>query len=472
MADAVFQYDLAPTQSAYIFSNKVVNVIISNTGEGKTFASIMAMIVHAQRCGRPIRCAIVRDTHENIKLSTARSIQEFFEEYPHIIRFKNDFKQLTIYTNPRIDVDLFGIDDLGALSKLQGPEYALIWLEEPAPMADKVNAGLSEEVFNAALVRCARQKNTQARLQVSMNPADEDHWTFKRLIEAPDIDPDNPLITKQVWFVPYGENQYVSETSRQAVKSAYKDDPAAYTRYVEGKFAAVYRGKKVTPEYNPLIHLSTLPLAPARGLVSFRYYDAWHNPTCGLGQITSTGRLVFLDTVRLEGSDIRTLIETQVKPLLNSPRWLGMAKSWRDLGDFSMKQPDQSNRQESAARVVEDAFGTVFEPGPPRWEIMKLGMKRALNMNIMGMPAVVVCPNNKLLNKALSGAWHYKTDNAGNIVSALPEKDEWSHIGDGWANATNVLLPTRFMGVNKDSYRKQAENAKKRANSYAVGAMQ
>jgi hypothetical protein len=470
MSDFKIEYDLSEVQAEYIFTDKVVNVIISNTGEGKTFASIMAMIVHAQRCGRPIRCAIVRDTHENIKLSTAVSITEFFEKFPHSLTWKSDFKQLTIHTNPPIHVDLFGIDDLGSLSKLQGPEYALIWLEEPAPMADKVNAGLSEEVFNAALVRCARQKGTQARLQVSMNPADEDHWTYRRFLEEPDIDPDNPLITKQVWFVPYGANKFVSETSRQAVKAAYKDDPAAYTRYVLGKFAAVYRGKKVSPEFNPLIHVAPGPLEPARGLVSFRYYDSWHNPTCGLGQITTTGRLVFLDTMRLEGGDIRALIESQVVPMINSPRWKDKAKAWRDIGDFSMKQPDQSNRQESAARAVEDAFGTVFEPGPPRWEIMKLGFKRALNTIIMGMPAIVVCPTNKLLIKGLSGAWHYKTDNSGNITSTLPEKDEISHVCDGWANGVNVLLPTRSMGVHKDSYKKQAEANKRRTRSYATGA--
>jgi hypothetical protein len=291
-------------------------------------------------------------------------------------------------------------------------------------------------------------------------------------LETPDVDPDNPLITKQVWFVPYGENRHVSETSRQAVKSAYKDDPASYIRYVEGRFAPVYRGKKVSPEFNPLIHVAPGPLEPARGLVSFRYYDSWHNPTCGLGQITTTGRMVCLDTVRLEGSDIRTLIQTQVLPLLNSPRWKGKAKAWRDMGDFSMKQPDQSNKQESSARAVEDAFGTIFEPGPPRWEIMKMGFKRALNMNIMGMPAVVICPTNRLLIKGLSGAWHYKTDNAGNITSTLPEKDEISHICDGWANGVNVIFPTRFMGVNRDTYKKQAQASRKRVESYATrGAM-
>ncbi|MDI6752759.1 MAG: hypothetical protein QME78_00005, partial [Thermodesulfobacteriota bacterium] len=318
----------------------------------------------------------------------------------------------------------------------------------------------------------ARQKGTIPRLQISMNPADEDHWTYPELIEAPEVLPEFPLITKKVWFMKYGENKHLTEVARQTVKVAYKDDPAAYTRYVEGKFASVYRGKKVTPEYNPLIHLAPDPLEPAWGLVSFRYFDGWHNPSCGLGQITTTGRLVFLETVRLEGSDIRTLIETQVIPLLNSPRWKGKAKAWRDVGDFSMKQPDQSNKQENAARVVEDAFGTIFEPGPPRWEIMKLGIKRALNMNIMGLPAIVVCPTNKLLHKGLSGGWHYKVDNSGNIVSTLPEKkNEASHICDGWANAVNVLLPTRSMGVNKDGYRKQAQAAKRRVESYATGAM-
>lgn len=154
------RFDLTPTQSAYVHSTAVVNLIYSNTGEGKTYASVVAMLAHAQRCGRPIRCAIVRDTHENIKTSTARSIMEMFEETPFIYKFRNDYKQLTFFTHPRVDVDLFGIDDPASLSKLQGPEYALIWLEEPAPMADKANAGLSEEVFNAALVRATRQKNT------------------------------------------------------------------------------------------------------------------------------------------------------------------------------------------------------------------------------------------------------------------------------------------------------------------------
>jgi len=470
MGSLILRPRFTSTQKAYINSRATVVAIIANTGEGKTFASIGAIIAHSKRCGRPIRGAIVRDTHENIKLSTARSIQEFFEIAPRGYRFKNDFKELTIFTNPLIQVDLFGIDDLGSLSKLQGPEYAIIWLEEPAPMADRVNAGLSEEVFNAALVRATRQRGTLSRLQISMNPADEDHWTYRRLIEDPAIDPENPLITKEVFRIPPGENIYVKEEARQAVKVAYKDDPAAYTRYVLGEFAPVYRGQKVTPQYKRDRHLSKMPLEPAPGLVSFAFFDSWQNPSCVLGQITQYNRLIFLDTLRLMGSDIRTLLETQVVPMLESPRWKGKAKAWRIGGDCTMKQPDQSNVLESAARVVEKYFpGSFFEAGPPRWEHIKQHLPYVLRgSDHRGEPIIVISLDNRILDKGLAGAWHYPTDNSGNITRSVPEKDEASHPCDAFANAVCVLLPSRVYHLPQTKRKQVQTKSRRRAESYAT----
>ena len=295
---------LTPTQQAYAYSKAVVATIFSNTGEGKTWASISGMLVHAQRCKKmgvegPIQMALVRDTHENIKSSIVKSIQKYFSKYypSKVLKPKNDWKQLKIFVDPPIEVDLFGIDDLSSLSRLQGPEYALIWLNEPSPMVSgtMINAGLSEEVYKAALVRCARQEGAPARLQIDMNPSDTDHWTFRQLIEGLDstprsTDPRTPLITKAVFRIPYGENYHQDEVARQAVISAYKDDPAGETRYVKGNFAVVYLGPKVTPQYNNepftnrLCHLShdpegrPLPLEPAPGLASFAFFDSWSNP--------------------------------------------------------------------------------------------------------------------------------------------------------------------------------------------------
>lgn len=463
---------MLPTQSGYAYSDAVINVIIGPAGEGKTYASIGGIIINAQRNGRPVLWAIIRDTHTNIKRSTVRSINKIFRKTPSLISWRDDYRQLTIHCKPMVEVDLFGIDDPSALNRLQGTEYDGIWLEEPAAMLERANSGLSEEVFNDAVLRCVRAQGKHSRLQVSMNPADEEHWTYNRLVEAPDIDPENPLITKKVFWIPPGENIHLKETARQAARVAYKDDPAAYERYVLGKFAAVYRGERVTPEYNPLLHRSPDPIIPAPGLVCFRYWDGWHNPACVIGQQTKIGRLIHIDTLQMPGGDIGALIDTKVLPLMESPRWKGKAMEWRDIGDRTMLIPDQSRKQHSAAKVIEEKLGTRFEPGPSKWPILKLGIKRALNMNIQGLPAIYLSPTEKLLHKGLRGGWYYKTDNSGKPVSNIPEKNnELSHVCEAWANGVCVMLPTFNVRQNLGEYRKAAAKAKQRVQSYVTAGV-
>ena len=464
----IFNPILSPTQTAFVESNAVVNILHGPRGEGKTAACIVALVAHAKKCGKQIRCAIIRDTHENIKKSTARSIEGFLP--PSLHRFKDDYKDLTIFSEPPVLADLFGIDDPNALQKLQGPEYALVWLEEPAPMSDMANAGLSEDVFNAALIVCTRQEGTQPRLQVSMNPADQDHWTYNRFFVDPDIDPENPLIDKAVFAVPYGDNKHLREISRHATKSAYKNDAASYARYVEGKFVHLTRGTAVTPLYGSGNYTTKVPIEPAKGLEGFRAWDGWLNPVAILGQITTAGRPIFIDTVRGNNCDVRILINDKVRPLLNSPRWKNRCKSWRDVGDRTMMIPDQSNINESAARAIEAAFHTTFEGGPARWEHMKRGIDHAFATNIAGKTSFVVNMDNRWLDKALAGGWHYKVDNAGRVVSDKPEKrNEESHVGDAWANAINILMPIAAARTKREVIEKMHELTRARAAGYAVG---
>jgi hypothetical protein len=480
MGDLKLDFHLSPTVGAFVESDAGVNILISPAGEGKTYGAVVALPAHAQRCGKPIRVAIIRDTHENIKNSTAVSINEVFENYPNILTWRDDFKKLRIDSDPPVQVDLFGIDDLGALSKLQGPQYALIWLEEPAPISDKMNAGLAEEVYNAALLRCARQKGTKPRLQVTMNPADEDHWTYKRFIEDPDIIPEFPLVTKRVFQIPYGENSELNQAAREFAMYAYKDDPAAYARYVEGRFAPVYRGIAVTPQYRRSRHMilnqhgAPVPLEPAPGLVGFAFFDSWSNPACVLGQITQYNRLVFLDTLRLEDSDIETLIETQVIPMLESPRWYQKCRGWRVGGDATMLNMDQSSRSRSAALTVIKAFpGCSFEAGPREWSLIEPQLPFALTHNdFRGEPLMVVSGDNKVLDRGLSGAWHYKKNNAGERASKLPVKDKSSHYCDAWATAICRLLP-QALSNQKDltDYRRLNAKLKRRAAGYTTAGM-
>jgi hypothetical protein len=69
----------------------------------------------------------------------------------------------------------------------------------------------------------------------------------------------------------------------------------------------------------------------------------------------------------------------------------------------------------------------------------------------------------------LSGAWHYKTDNSGNIISVTPEKDEASHIGDCFANGVSVLLPGFDYQKNLATYRRISQRNRRRVQTYAIG---
>jgi hypothetical protein len=460
---------LSATQAEYAYSDALINVIIGPAGEGKTYASFASMMINAQRNKRPVLWAIIRDAHTNIKRSTVRSINKIFRKSPSLISWRDDYHQLTVHSTPPVEVDLFGIDDPGALNRLQGTEYDGIWLEEPAAMLERANSGLSEEVFNDSLLRCVRAQG-ESRLQVSMNPADEEHWTFSRLVEAPDVDLEDPMITKRVFWIRPGENIHLKEKARQAARSAYKDDPAAYTRYVLGRFAPVYRGEKVTPEYNPNWHRASDPLLPAPGLVGFRFWDGWHNPACIMGQITKIGRLIHIDTIFMPGGDIEQIIDTKILPLLESPRWKDMCLEWRDVGDRTMMIPDQSRKQWSPARVIEEKLGGRFEPGPSKWSILKMGIKRALNKNIEGLPAILLNPEERTLHKGLNGAWHYPTDNSGKVTSNIPnKKSPISHPCEAWANGVCVLLPVTPMAINSEVFYQANQKAKQRAQTYAVG---
>jgi len=470
MTDNDLVFDLSPTQSAFVHSDAEICMIIGPMGEGKTFAALAGLMRHAERCGRPIRGALIRDTHVNIKNSTIPDIQEILGSRA---TFHDDSHKLVIHSTPRVDMDLFGIDDPASLSKLQGPQYAIIWLEEPAPIMEKANAGLPRDVFDLAVARASRQTGTAMRVQISQNPADEDHWT-EDLANEPDLyssDPETGVeIRKAVFHIAYRENKYLNPHTRAANIGAFKSDPGKYARYVEGRAAPVLKGKKVTPEYDPVRHYAgDRELDIVRGAVGIRMWDAWQNPCCIIGQLVRPGKLWIHNVCVGENIGVKELIEQSVVPLMNTPKYKGRIDDWREIGDPTMRTPDQSTIQETAARRVEQAFGTRFEPGPTRWAARIEPTKSALLQSATdASPKIFISRTAHLLHRTLNGGWHWKKDNSGNIIGSLPVKDKFSHPGDAFSYGVSVLFPyTRYRGKKKKAARREDE--KKTAMGYRSG---
>ena len=463
-------FDLSPTQSDFVHSDAEIVMIMGEMGSGKTYAALVAVMAHAARCEKPIRGALIRDTHQNIKISTVPDIKEALGNR---VTFHDDCKKMIIHSTPRVEMDLFGIDDPASLSKLQGPQYALVWLEEPAPIIEKVNAGLPKEVFDMAVARAARQKGTLMRVQISQNPADEDHWT-EELANAPEIYAEDPesgyRIRKEVFRLTFAENKHLNPQVRAANIAAYQHDKGKYSRYVLGVAAPVQMGKAVTPEYNPTLHFCRDRILPVvQGGIGIRGWDAWHNPCCIIAQFVPPGKLWIHDVCTGENMGVKELIEQSVNPMLNSPKFKGKIEDWRDIGDPSMRTPDQSTRAESAARRVERMLGTRFEPGPTAWRSRIEPTKSSLLQNATdGNPRILISKSAYLLHRALNGGWHWKKDNSGNVVGTLPVKDKFSHPGDAFSYMVSVLFP---YGVKRSPNKKPMDPRarQKLARSYRGG---
>lgn len=484
---SVVQLDVTPTQGDFILCDDTIVALIGAMGEGKSYAAVMAIIAHAAKCkpfllaDEKLQCAIIRDTHENIKHSVVKTFEIFFSQHPEIPhKFRNDYKSLDIDIDPPVHCDLFGIDDVAALTKLQGSTYGLIWLEEIAPYTDthRSNAGISEDVFNAALVRCARQDRVPPRLQMTSNPSDEDHWFYRRIIVPPDgpIHKDLELITKKVYNIPYGENIHLREISRQATKAAFIEDPAAYARFVSGEFATKYPGEPVTRKFfNESWHVAKEEMEAIDGWDGWISFDSWGNPAAVIGQQAPNGAIRVMDAVACSG-DIRGLIRDYIKPLLNTPRYKAVSNAWhlRLMGDATMVQPDQSNKEMSAARYCEEAFldeigrPLIFEPGPSTWQHVRTGMLHSLRWTIQGEMAVMLDPVHcKTLIAGLKGRWHYAKNKGGYINFAKPVKNDSSHVCDAFANAMCVLCAWDPPKRRHDSSRINSA-IRRRSESYAT----
>jgi hypothetical protein len=128
--------------------------------------------------------------------------------------------------------------------------------------------------------------------------------------------------------------------------------------------------------------------------------------------------------------------------------------------------------------VVENAFAPlvggrlkpIFEAGPSKWPPIEQHIAAVLRgSDSRGEPLILLSADNQLLHKGLEGAWHYPTNNSGQISSRVPEKDEASHPCDAWANSTCVLLSTIRARTNTAAHQELARRNKQRVQTYAVG---
>lgn len=470
---------LMPTQGKFVMSDSRYVWLIGPEGSGKSFSGIAALFQHRKKLEpfllknskgqqMPMRGAIIRDTHQTIKRHMIRSIQD---DFPDIFTFHDDYHQMI---GPGMEIDLFGMQDVGSLNKIQGGAYHIIWLEEPAPILHTGNAGIRHESF----LMCARRIRGKAieingkmvdaprRLQVTMNPAEKEHWTYGEAIV-------NPLTNTSVFQTPKHETK-LSEADQVARAEAFRDRPDLAARYDDGKFAEVYPGVKITPEYHEDIHFAKDVLLPIPGAQHFRFWDGGLNPTCIISCLTPGGQFHILDCVSDANVGMRQLLQEKVLPLLARPRYQRIKgkRLWRDIGDASLANREQSDSENRASLIIEGLLHTDFEKGVQLWDPRREAIKDALTRSPGGRPFLQVNPRitegepfNRV-HAALSGGYSYKVTALGTVLRDGPDKAPvHSHIGDALTHG----LARLFFREPKQAVKYNQDKGLKRAAGYGVG---
>jgi hypothetical protein len=311
-----------------------------------------------------------------------------------------------------------------------------------------MSSGVPEEALLA--VTSLRQGSTEGvrpRVQITMNPPDETHWTAKyrddedtlASLKAQGIEVD--FIS-----IPPGENPGISAEYRQKNR-AMLEAMGRYdliARLVEGRIGYVQMGVPVTPEFNPMVHVAQVSLPILRRVPILRTWDFGLNPTTTWWQITPTGRIHVFQSIRSAHVGMEQHIRDEVIPWQVSKGL--MAYEYWDAGDPNGLNPEAKDSNVSAVTAIEEMLtgrpgeAAAFEPGPipiqDRVGPIRYCLRRSTSR---GVPMIALDPEAKAIARALGGGWHRKKDPAGIVKDIV--KDEHSEHGDAWGYGMGLKFP-------------------------------
>lgn len=442
-----------PTQKQFIESKAEADLFDSRKGEGKSTALVWACFYHTLY-NPGANWLFLRDTFENLRRTTMNEFFTWFKDgiWGKWIAGEKKFIWDTKRTGLKGAVYFMGVEDESDTSKIASMPLAGVAIDEPSPAAGS-SEGVAEFVFDTAFAQLRQPGMQWYAAKLAQNNPDETHWTYRRF-----WDPGTPAM-EDVELPPLQESGFRAWQTKQPEN--LENLPAGYytrlerswshrsdlvRRFVHGKHGYQQVGKAVTPQWNDEIHLCE-GLQPVKNVPLQLLYDGGLNPTCIITQVSPMGHWLILESHVGEDIGMFELIRDVLKPALAS-RYRGF--KYRHIGDPSLKNPEQSNSNQTAARVITKELGGQFIPGPVRWQHRTDPLQAVLARQRGGRGIVQVDKHKaKEVWHALRGGYHYHITRQGSIGEV--KKNIHSHPGDAMGYGAAKLFPTGQLQGQSDT---------------------
>ena len=399
-------------------------------GDGKTFAALIAMIYHAKRhvdegYDLPVPWMGVTDTFASHKIKTHRTLESAIWKGAWRLIDGGHKAICRIGGRDLVELDLFGIEDQGAMDRVR-METVGLWFEEPAPASVLVqSAGISDSSWLLA-VTSQRIPSYRYPALITSNYPDEDHWTWQRFVI-------NQEPGTCYYRIPPGER--ASAAQRREWETALASRPDMLQRLLAGQPGTVILGPQVAEGFSRDLFTwkKDYPLLANEPIILG--FDFGHTPTCIIGQEWH-GYIFVHYAICEQNAGVRQLITNYIKPWLakNSP-WALDKPDYLPIGyDPSGNTAEQADIDESPINVIRELLGGRTRAGPVNWDIRRNILLAAFGRMTRGIPAVQINPQCKDLVRSLEGRWYYPQDKLGNVSKDLPKKPNhpWEDYGDAF----------------------------------------
>ncbi len=452
--------DLSPTAAAFVATMATgqasEGILFGPRGERKTGGAHTCMLVHAdlhRQAGfpLPVKWVGVTDTFQSHRIKTVRSLEDPRWRGIWTLHADDHLAIATIGGTELVHLDLFGIEDVGAMDRLRMEMHGL-WIEEPAPSTVLVqSSGVSEDAMMLGMTSLRLPSHCHPTILTSNYP-DEDHWTWQRYLVRR-----HP--GTRAFRIPPGE--CASPAQRAEWARALEGRPDLVKRLLSGEPGAVALGPEVAVGYSADFHVAKMALDVIPSEPLWMAHDAGHWPTTVIGQRIR-------DTVRIyaglvtEKAGTRQHLDDTILP------WLAMHAPWLlhrrghiyHVYDPSMDTGDQADTEQSPMKRIRETLGGSVQPGAVTWPARRDPMLAVFNMAHAGRAVLQIDPGpaTELLRKALGGRWYYKKTAQGEIVKDLPHKPNhpWEDLGDAFCYLIGGIAPSR-VPVDLSKIETQAE---------------